>query len=118
MHTRIREIRKEEKMSQQEFADKIHISRSQLSYYESGNVVIPERSQKEICEKFNINLEWLQHGTGEKKKPTPDLSEIDLLMGMFNPEEDEFKTKIITNLLKLDDNGWNAIKQLVENISK
>ena len=39
-------------------------------------------------------------------------------MGMFNPEDDEFKTKIITAMLKLDDNGWNAIKSLAEEILK
>ena len=118
MHVRIKELRKENKMSQQEFADKIHISRSQLSYYESGTVAIPERSQKEICEKFNVNLEWLQSGTGDKYQPQPEVNEIDVLMGMFNPEEDEFKTKIITAMLKLDDNGWNAIKSLAEEILK
>ena len=118
MHTRIKELRKENKMSQQEFANKIHISRSQLSYYESGTVAIPERSQKEICEKFHVNLEWLQSGTGDKFQPEPEVNEIDVLMGMFNPEDDEFKTKIITAMLKLDDNGWNAIKSLTEEILK
>lgn len=121
MHTRIREIRKlqpKEQRTQQAFADKLNISRSQLSYYESGTVTIPDRSIKDICDKYNVNEEWLRYGTGEMFKPEPEVNEIDVLMGMFNPEEDEFKTKIITALLKLDDNGWTAIKKLAEEILK
>ena len=59
MHTRIREIRKlqpKEQRTQQAFADKLNISRSQLSYYESGTVTIPERSIKDICDKYNVEI--------------------------------------------------------------
>lgn len=120
MNTRIKQLRKQLKLSQQEFADKIHISRSQLSYYESGTVTIPERSQKEICEKFNVNMEWLRTGEGEMNQPEPEIDELAYLMGKFsiNASEDETRTKIIKALLKLDDNGWRVIEGLVDDILK
>lgn len=120
MNMRIKQLRKQLKLSQQEFAEKIHISRSQLSYYESGTVSIPERSQKEICEKFNVNIEWLKTGEGEMYKPQPQIDELEYLMGKFsiNAEEDEMRTKIIKALLKLDDNGWKVIEGLVDDILK
>lgn len=120
MNMRIKQLRKALKLSQQEFADKIHISRSQLSYYESGTVSIPDRSQKEICEKFNVNIEWLKTGEGEMYQPEPQINELEYLMGKFsiNTEEDEMRTRIIKALLKLDDNGWKVIEGLVDDILK
>ena len=124
MHTRIRKIRKsqpnKEQRTQQAFADKINISRSQLSYYESGTVTIPDRSVKDICEKFNVNEEWLRHGIGEMFKPEPEIDELAYLMGMFisNNSEDEIRTKIIKAMLSLDDDGWKFIEGLVERIAK
>ena len=124
MHTRIREVRKsqpkKEERTQQAFADKLNISRSQLSYYESGTVTIPDRSVKDICDKFGINEEWLRHGIGEMFKPEPEIDELAYLMGMFisNNSEDEIRTKIIKAMLSLDDDGWKFIEGLVERIAK
>lgn len=124
MHTRIREVRKsqpsKEQRTQQAFADKLNISRSQLSYYESGTVAIPDRSVKDICEKYNVNEEWLRHGIGDMFKPEPEIDELAYLMGMFvaNNEEDELRTKIIKAMLSLDDTGWRVIENLVDKITK
>ena len=124
MHTRIREVRKsqpsKEQRTQQAFADKLNISRSQLSYYESGTVAIPDRSVKDICEKYNVNEEWLRHGIGEMFKPEPEIDELAYLMGLFvsNHSEDELRTKIIKSLLSLDDTGWKVIETLFDKITK
>ena len=124
MHTRIRKIRKsqpnKEQRTQQAFADKINISRSQLSYYESGTVTIPDRSVKDICEKYNVSEEWLRFGTGEMYKPEPELDELAYLMGMFvaNNDESTTRAKIIKAMLSLDDDGWKVIEGLVEQMTK
>ena len=124
MHTRIRKIRKsqpnKEQRTQQAFADKINISRSQLSYYESGTVTIPDRSVKDICEKYNVNEEWLRFGTGEMYKSEPELDELAYLMGMFVANNDESTTRanIIKAMLSLDDDGWKDIEGLVEQMTK
>ncbi len=119
MRSRIKQLRKELKLSQQEFAEKIHISRSQLSYYESGTVNIPQRSQNEICEKFNVNKEWLLTGKGEMYKPTPQLSELINLIDNFPiTKEDVFKIKTVKALLELDNSEWEVIEKLANKISK
>ena len=124
MHTRIRKIRKsqptKEQRTQQAFADKINISRSQLSYYESGTVTIPDRSVKDICEKFNVNEEWLRYGTGEMYRPEPEVDELAYLMGMFvsNNDGSTTRAKIIKAMLSLNDDGWKVIEGLVEQMTK
>ena len=118
MNLRVKEVRKDKGLSQEEFAKQLKISRGQVACYETGRRDLSNRTILDICEKFKVNEDWLRFGTGDKYMPEPEMDEIDILMGMFNPEEDEFKTKIITALLKLDDNGWTAIKQLAEEILK
>lgn len=118
MKNRIKELRLERGMSQQKLADKLNISRSLLSSYENGTLPVTKRSLRDICEEFKVNIEWVRTGNGEKYINIPDMNELDMLMGMFNPNDDEFKTKIITAMLKLDDDGWEAIKILVDKIMK
>ena len=124
MHTRIKKKKKsqpnKEQRTQQAFADKINISRSQLSYYESGTVTIPDRSVKDICEKYNVNEEWLRFARGEMYKPEPELDELAYLMGMFvaNNDESTTRAKIIKAMLSLDDDGWKVIEGLVEQMTK
>lgn len=118
MNLRLKEVRKDEGLSQEEFAKRLNISRGQVACYETGRRDLTNRTISDVCEKFDVNEEWLRFGTGDKYKPEPEVDEIDVLMGMFNPENDEFKTKIIKAMLKLDDNGWNAIKFLAEEILK
>ena len=118
MNSRIKQLRKKLELKQQEFADEINLSRSMLSCYENGTYDVPERSAKQICDKFNVNPEWLFKGVGDMFLPEPEVDELSLLMGMFNPEEDEFKTKIITTLLKLEDNDWLTIKKIFNEMLK
>ena len=65
MNTRILQIRKNLKLTQQEFATQIGISRSSLSEMELKTAPITERTIISICAKFNVNENWLRHGKGE-----------------------------------------------------
>ena len=50
-------------MTQQDFAASIMISRSNLGNIETGAVGITERVITSICEKYNLNENWLRNGT-------------------------------------------------------
>lgn len=118
MNNRIKNLRLETRMSQQELSDKLNISRSLLSGYESGALPVNIRTQKDICDEFKINIEWLQTGNGEKYINVDGKNELEMLMRMFNPNDDKFKTKIITAMMKLDDDGWEAIEFLIDKMTK
>ena len=118
MKNRFKEIRKNENLNQEQLASELNLSRGQIACYETGRRTITDRTIKDVCSKYNINEEWLRTGDGEMKKEEPEVDELSLLMGMFNPEEDEFKTKIITTLLKLEDNDWLTIKKIVNEMLK
>ncbi len=56
---KIKEIRKKARLSQEEFALKIHTKRSNISYYEIGKMMISTADLKEICLKFNCSSDYL-----------------------------------------------------------
>lgn len=63
---RIREIRKEMKMSQIEFSKILKITQDKLSKYENGRIRPPIEIILSISKIFNISLNWLLMGKGDK----------------------------------------------------
>lgn len=64
MHYRIKEIRKSHNMTQDAFASEIGATRGMVAKYETGLVVPDKPMRMLICEKFNVNPEWLETGDG------------------------------------------------------
>ena len=66
MGTRIKNLRKEEKMSQEELASKLGISRSYLTKIENGQRGLSIEIMQKLCKVFNITMEEF-FGTLEEK---------------------------------------------------
>ena len=64
MNTRILEVRKYLKLTQEQFATTIGLKRSSLSEIETGNSPVTLRTIIAICSKFNVNEHWLKYGEG------------------------------------------------------
>lgn len=63
MINRLKNLRKDIlKLSQEEFAKKLDISRANMSSIEIGRVALTERNIKAICQTFNVNEDWLCNG--------------------------------------------------------
>lgn len=63
--TRIKEIRKSLKMSQEEFAIRLGVIQRTLSFLEHGDRELSLRMAKKISREFNVNFLWLSFGSGE-----------------------------------------------------
>lgn len=63
---RIRDLIKEMKISQNEFADRISIDRSNFSKYINGKQPISDSLLNKIAVNLKISKEWLKCGEGEK----------------------------------------------------
>ena len=66
--TRIRQLRKEANMSQDEFARVIGISRSYLSRVERDDTGVSQVTVNLIAERFRVRKEWLEEGKGAKER--------------------------------------------------
>lgn len=64
---RIKEIRKDNKLTQKEFANKISVSRPFISRIEADKEKPSESLMKLISATFGIELDWIMQGTGYKE---------------------------------------------------
>lgn len=72
MNTRIRELRKANKLTQEAFGARISVKGNTIAQWESGRNAPSDSSIKFICQVFKVNEEWLRHGIGEMEvKPPP-----------------------------------------------
>ena len=75
---RIQYLRKQQKFSQTELAEKINVSKSQMIRYENKGVQPPADTLNKLAEIFNTSIDFLINGnTDEKAKET--LKNVELL---------------------------------------
>jgi len=77
---RIRELRKEERLKQREFAARIMVSPSYVSFLEKKWSDPSERLILNICQAFSVNYQWLKEGKGEKYNKGPFASKIEAVL--------------------------------------
>ncbi len=115
MNCRLKKLRKEElKLTQEQFAESLGISRSNITNIEVGKITLTDRLIKTICSIYKVNEEWLRNGVGDIF--INDSDEFDMLIGSLYAENDEFKKKIIKIMLSLDDSDWEFIKKFVDKL--
>lgn len=116
MNSRIKELRKILKLTQDKFAKSINISRSNLSAIENGTINITDRNIKMICSVHEVKEEWLRTGKGEMFDFSDEDDELDMLIGSFYADNDDFKKKVIKTMLSWSDEEWMFMKKFVDQI--
>lgn len=118
MKDRIKKIRKELDLTQQEFADRIGVKRGGIANYEIGRNEPTDSVISLICREFNVNEDWLRTGEGEMFiKLTRDEEMAKLTKQLLNEEEDSFKNRLISVLANLTDVQWEVLAEVAEKLS-
>ena len=68
MHDRLKLIRKNSGLTQESFASELGASRGMIAKYETGLVIPDQTMRMLICQRFNVNPEWLETGEGKPYK--------------------------------------------------
>ena len=122
MHERIKQIRKaigEQGKTQDRFANYLGISKQNLSSYEIGRRTPSDAVIRLICDKFNVNENWLRYGEGEMfLDKTLEQELIDFTADMLIGENAEFKKRLISGLAKLNEEQWEMLGHLIDVISQ
>lgn len=79
INQRIKMLRKTLKLTQSDFGDGIGLKKGAISWMEQLGNTVTEQNIKLICEKFNVNEEWLRNGTGEMLQPSKQSDILALL---------------------------------------
>ena len=113
MKDRIKKIRKEFDLTQQEFADRLKVGRNNIAGYETGKRSPSDAVISLICREFNVNEEWLRTGQGEMFIQRTRNQIITDFAGDLITEPDSFKTRLIEGLAKLDASDWEDIERII-----
>lgn len=118
MKNRFKELRKELRLTQEEFASKIELSRSYVNLIEMGKKVPADRTIKDICRIFNVNHKWME--TGEGNMFLPAINEeadyvSELLEDVDNPLYDLIKA-IMKTYLEADEKQKDVIKSFAKDL--
>lgn len=118
MKDRFKELRKELNVTQQEFADKLKISRNFVAQIEMGSKVPSDRTIDDVCREFNVSEEWLRTGNGDMFVPGIKDKQISVMLAdVMKSGEDSFRHRLVSALARLDDEGWDNLEKLIDMIS-
>lgn len=121
MNIRIKKLRKELDLSQEEFGKLLGLSKSGVSEIEAGRRNVTEQHifmLKNYKEK-PISEKWLRTGEGEMFLPeTRDDMLARLTVDLLTEESDSFKNRFISLLAKMTDDEWTMLENMVEKLSK
>lgn len=116
--TRIKEIRKLEKLTQKDFGKRLTLSQSQIAGYENGTTSIPNRVINQISKEFSVNTEWLINGNGEIRTFDTNEMELSSAIAKISLSDDPILKELTQKLTKLDSEYLVSINNLIDVILK
>ena len=114
MKTRLKEIRKKNHLTQGEFGERIGVTQSAVTAWETGNRNPHDTAINTICREFNINEDWLRYGRGDMYNDINKEEQLAYYFGQImklngmDPEEGIAK-RVMTGLSRLQPRHWQAI---------
>lgn len=115
MNTRLKKLRKELKLTQSEFGEKIGITAAAISDIEKGRRNLTERNISLICEKFGVNPSWLRNDTGEMFDLTR-LPEDPFSRTLAEIESETYEPikQLLMKYIQLDDAGKKIVNDFLD----
>lgn len=113
MKDRIRKIRRDLDLTQQEFADRIGIKRNTIANYETGRNEPIDSVVSLICREFGVNEEWLRDGIGDMRVPDPD-NELEALAKKYKLTAAD--QMLIEKYVSLKADTRNAILEFMKDV--
>lgn len=116
VNERIRNLRKEIKLSQEDFGGRLGVTKASISRLEAGINNVTEQMIKSVCREYNVNYAWLKEGIGEMFISSDDsvANRIDdLLAG-----ENETAKALFRAFAVLDDADWLTVKKIIDELKK
>ena len=117
---RLKALRKELRLTQQEFADRVGISRGNIGAYEVGKNAPSDAVISLICREFHVNEEWLRTGNGEmfvEETPDEEFMRMAKAVASGDTEADRMIRRTLMYFYEMDDLGRKTLMNFVKYIS-
>lgn len=113
MKDRIKKLRKALGLTQQEFADRIGISRGNIATYETREGNPGSSVVNLICREFNVSETWLRTGEGEMYVQRSRDDELSAFVDELMKEQpQDFRRRLVTALSRLKPEQWDALESI------
>lgn len=100
-------------MTKTDFASKLNVTQAYISKITNKGSVPSDRLIEDICEKFNVNENWLRTGEGEMFIELSRDEQIAEFVGRtLSTESESFKKRFIAMLAKLDESDWETLEKI------
>lgn len=119
MKDRIKELRKELHLSQEDFAARVGLSRNFISAVEAGQRNISERTIRDISREFKVNDAWLRTGVGEMFCPRTREDEITAFFAdLLSPDATDFQRDFVAILATLSPEAWDLMEKKLNELAE
>ena len=119
MNERLKELRKNLGLTQQEFAERLGIKRNAVTNYEVGRNAPADMVVSLICREFNVSETWLRTGEGEPfVQPSRDEAIETFCQETLRDEDDSFRRRFVAALAALDISDWEVLEKFVDLIER
>lgn len=115
---RIKEIRTIRNLTQSEFAKILGTVQNTITGYETGRRNPSGSAMALMCEKFDVNEEWLRNGTGKMFLDVPEEDEYFKAASEISKKNDEIAMQAVIEYWRLDEESKEAIRSYIKNLAK
>lgn len=118
--SRTKELRKALGLTQQQFADRLHITRGAVSNWDFGRSDPSDSAISLICREFNVREAWLRDGTGDMLEVKPRAEELgELVRKLLADRPESFRSRLITSLLRFEPDSpeWQILENIYNSIA-
>lgn len=119
INDRIKQLRKSLNLSQTDFGKKLGVSRDVINNLDRSAVDPKPLMLDHICSVYNVNPDWLMHGTGEMFLERDSGDEIaEFLSSLLDDDDTSIRKRFILALSKFDGDDWATVEKFLDNFTK
>lgn len=119
INDRFLEVRKAEGLSQEDFAQKINRTRSEIKNIEYKKTSPKEEVIRSICRVYGVDDAWLRTGVGEMFSPRTREDEITAFFAdLLSPDATDFQRDFVAILATLSPEAWDLMEKKLNELAE
>ena len=119
MNIRIKTLRNELALSQEDFAKSLNLSRNFVWMIEKGEREPSDRTILDICRIYHVNENWLRTGEGDIFQERTRETEInEMVDAMYKTDENDFRYQLMKLIAQLKPDQIHTLREIVEELNK
>lgn len=116
LKTRIKQLRQNLDLTQDEFGGRIGITKSSISTMESGRSNPSEQTLRSMCREFGASYLWLTTGEGPMFEDGGDDAALHVMVDRVMASENERVKQVFKSLGSFTEDDWRQVNDLLDRL--